>query len=135
MLTCSPLLGIAIDHYGMNSVFSICCHNVIVMGCSMSLTFSLFLMAHTSPCNGCWDPYYSIGIFGISVALIAPSVNPSIPLLAGKDRLVFAFSLFRALAAASAGFFILLLGVVQSNTVAYRGGYYWVPLCLVAKKP
>ncbi len=84
------------------------------------------MLAHTPPCNGCWSPYYAIGVFGLSIALLAPSVNPAISLVAGKDKLVFAFSLYRALGAASSGLFILFLGIVQERTIATRGGYYWV---------
>eukprot|EP00829_Urostomides_striatus_P002344 TRINITY_DN12544_c0_g1_i1.p2 TRINITY_DN12544_c0_g1~~TRINITY_DN12544_c0_g1_i1.p2 ORF type:complete len:116 (-),score=46.93 TRINITY_DN12544_c0_g1_i1:11-310(-) len=72
--------------------------------------------ANTTPCHHCMDPLYSIVIFGLSTALISPSVNPSIPLVASKDRLAFVFSLFRALSAASGGIFILLLGIVQAKT-------------------
>lgn len=65
-------------------------------------------------------------LYALGCALISPSVNPSIPLVAGKDRLAFAFSIYRAFGAISTGVWIMVVGVVQEKTAEVMGGYYWV---------
>ena len=84
------------------------------------------MLAHTTPCDRCWSPYTSVILFGFSIALISPSVNPSIPMVTSRERLAFVFSLFRAFGATASGLFILMTGLIQEKTQKIRGGYYWV---------
>ncbi len=86
------------------------------------------MLALTPPCTRCASPYFAVVLFSLSLALISPSVNPSIPIVTGKERLAFVFSMFRALSSITAGVFFLITGIVQGRTAHIRGGYYWVLL-------
>ena len=84
------------------------------------------MSAHMPHCQHCWTPYFAISTFGLSLALISPSVNGSIPLVTNKERLAFVFSLFRAFSSTASGLFYLGVGIAQERTQNIRGGYYWV---------
>jgi len=100
---------------------------------ALLLSTSFFIAGCTETCNRCWLPYIPVILYSLGGSLISPSVNPSIPLIAGKEHLAFAFSIYRAFGAISTGLWVMIIGIVQKETIEVKEGYYWVALTLIVE--